>query len=82
MCLHWETLGRKLIRPPRNLVIFTEIFINDQSVRSKRVIQVTKSNMEGSASEYKSSEDEGKMENIAQNSLQTSKETKVCQINP
>jgi len=32
--------------------------------------------------EKKSSEDEGKMENIAQHSLQTSIETKVRQINP
>ena len=38
--------------------------------------------MEGSAAEYKSSEDEGKMINIAQHSLQKSMETKICQINP
>ena len=38
---------------------------------------VTKSITEGRAAEYKSSEDEGKMENIAQHSLQTSMETKV-----
>ena len=38
--------------------------------------------MEGSAAEYKSSADEGKMENIAQHSLQMSMETKVRQINP
>ena len=36
----------------------------------------------GSAAEFKSSEDEGKMENIAKQSLRTSMETKVRQINP
>ena len=41
----------------------------------------TTSTMERSAAEHKSSEDEGKMENITQHSFQTSMETKVHQIN-